>query len=70
MILDPTVALAMKSMAGEACQTLPIPMCEYILNSYIDTIISSVASIDSNATCAYVGACDGQYSNAGTILML
>lgn len=68
VMLDPTMKMAMKAMVGEVCQTLPIPMCQYILNSYIDTVISSVASIDSNATCTLVGACGGQYSNAGDVV--
>merc|ERR1711935_105166 len=37
------------------------------LDSYIDTLVSTVGGIDSDATCVFIGACEGDWHNAGDV---
>jgi len=67
VLTDPQTKEVLKFFAGKACLTLPIPMCQYILDSYIDTLVSTVGGIDSDATCVFIGACEGDWHNAGDV---
>jgi len=67
VLTDPQTKEVLKFFAGKACLTLPIPMCQYILDSYIDTLVSTVGGIDSDATCAFIGACEGDWHDAGDV---
>lgn len=59
MMTDPTMRLALKTMAEEFCTyaAMPVSMCNYGVDTFIDMVVDKLAKIDSTNTCSFFGVC-------------